>query len=87
MAFRTALAVSLTSAISGQKPGYPPTYNMSLSTIIMPCNFTGPSDPSTTAGWGVIDFDFSNWKGRNASDGWAKARPMDCEERLARQVQ
>ena len=48
---------------------------------------TGPTDPQSTKGWGVIDFDWSNWKGTGSSDGWAKQQPMDCEERLATQVQ
>ena len=34
----------------------------------------------------MIDFDWSNWKGKGAADGWAKKKPMDCEERLATQV-
>jgi hypothetical protein len=29
---------------------------MNLSTIIMPCNNTGYTDPATTKGWGIIDF-------------------------------
>ena len=28
-----------------------------------------------------------DWKGIGASDGWAKAKPMDCEERMVKQVQ
>ena len=36
---------------------------MNLSTIIMPCNDTGYTDPKTTLGWGVVDFDWSNGKG------------------------
>ena len=64
------VVVLLASAavVAGQKPSYPPVYQMNLSTIIMPCNFTGPTYPSTTVGWGIIDFDFSNWKGLPA--GW-----------------
>ena len=38
----------------------PATWQMNASTIIMPCNYTGYQDPSTTAGWGVVDFDWSN---------------------------
>ena len=59
---------------------------MNQSTIIMPCNNTGPTDPSTTAGWKYLDFDWSNWKGTGGADGWAKAKPMDCEERMVKQV-
>ena len=29
---------------------------MNLSTIIMPCNYTGATDPESTKGWGTIDF-------------------------------
>ena len=39
------------------------------------------------AGCWQVDFDWSNWKGIGASDGWAKAKPMDCEERMVKQVQ
>ena len=38
-------------------------------------------DPQSTKGWGIVDFDWSN-----AKDMWAKAKPMDCEERLVEQV-
>jgi hypothetical protein len=78
------LAIQLAAA---QVPTGPPVYQMNLSTIIMPCNDTGPTDPQSTKGWGTIDFDWSNWKGTGAADGWAKQSPMDCEERLATQVQ
>jgi hypothetical protein len=54
---------------------------MNASTIIMPCNYTGYQDPSTTAGWGVIDFDWSN----NLA-GWSAATPMDNDERQLVQV-
>jgi hypothetical protein len=29
----------------------------------MPCNNTGYTDPATTKGWSVVDFDWSNGKG------------------------
>jgi len=48
----------------------------------MPCNNSGYTDPTTTAGWGIIDFDWSN-----AKSFWAKAKPMDCAELLLKQVQ
>jgi len=57
------------------------------STLIMPCNNTGPTDPSTTLGWKYLDFDWSNWKGTGDADGWAKHKPMDCEELMVKQVQ
>ena len=30
--------------------------------IIMPCNETGLTDPQSTKGWGIVDFDWSNAK-------------------------
>ena len=33
------------------------TWQMNLSTIIMPCNNTGFTDPRTTQGWSIVDFD------------------------------
>lgn len=82
----TFAALSGLVASIAQVPTGMPVWQMNLSTIIMPCNDTGPTDPASTKGWGVIDFDWSNWKGTGNSDGWAKKSPMDCEERLALQV-
>ena len=53
-------------------PRWPATWQMNASTVIMPCNYTGYQAPSTTAGWGVVDFDWSN-----DLDGWSAATPMD----------
>lgn len=36
---------------------YPVTYQMNKSTIIMPCNKSGFTDPESTKGWGIVDFD------------------------------
>lgn len=44
------------AATVAQVPNRPPTYMMNSSTIIMPCNNTGYTDPATTIGWGVVDF-------------------------------
>lgn len=60
---------------------YPITYQMNRSTIIMPCNESGLTDPHSTRGWSIVDFDWSN-----AKDVWAKAKPMNCEEMLVEQV-
>jgi hypothetical protein len=60
---------------------YPITYQMNRSTIIMPCNESGLTDPQSTKGWGIVDFDWSN-----AKSVWAKAKPMNCEEMLVEQV-
>eukprot|EP00927_Polykrikos_kofoidii_P062742 TRINITY_DN57545_c0_g1_i1.p1 TRINITY_DN57545_c0_g1~~TRINITY_DN57545_c0_g1_i1.p1 ORF type:complete len:469 (+),score=24.52 TRINITY_DN57545_c0_g1_i1:64-1470(+) len=62
------------------------TWEMNMSTIIMPCNNTGFTDPATTRGWGIVDFDWSNSKGTGAAQGWAKHQPMDDEEMLFQQV-
>eukprot|EP01043_Picozoa_sp_COSAG02_P064226 COSAG02_NODE_9324_length_2255_cov_13.116883_2_plen_336_part_00 len=61
---------------------YPVTYQMNRSTIIMPCNESGLTDPASTRHWGIVDFDWSNAKG-----AWARAKPMNCEERLVEQVE
>jgi len=66
---------------------YKQTWMMNLSTIIMPCNDTGYTDPASTAGWGIVDFDWSNGKGTGSADGWAKHQPMDDEEMLFKQIQ
>ena len=58
-------------------PPWPSTYNMSLSTIIMPCNYTGYMDAEFAAKWGLVDFDWSNGK-----QLWANAKPMNCQELL-----
>ena len=62
-------------------PPWEPTYNMSLSTIMMPCNYSGYMDPSFSAKWGLVDFDWSN-----AKQLWANSKPMDCQERLVEQA-
>jgi hypothetical protein len=114
-------------------PTWTPTWQMNLSTVIMPCNYTGPTDPASTQGelgargggggggsgggggaggeapdsappffasrltplhlllavvpgWAFLDFDWSNWKGTGDADGWAKHKPMDCEELMVKQV-
>jgi hypothetical protein len=51
-----------------------------------PCNYTGFTAPALTQGWGVLDFDWSNAKGRGPADGWTKHKPMDDEELLFQQV-
>lgn len=77
---------TLAASQAGPLPQTVPTWQMNQSTIIMPCNYTGFMDPSTTAGWAIVDFDWSNAKGRGESDGWSKHKPMDCEEMLGEQV-
>lgn len=55
--------------------------------MIMPCNGTGSTDPQSTKGWSIVDFDWSNWKGIGSADGWAKHKPMDCEELMVKQTE
>ena len=43
-------------------PRFEPTYNMSRSTIVMPCNDSGFFDTSLTKNFGIVDFDWSNAK-------------------------
>ena len=62
-------------------PPWPPTYNMSLSTIMMPCNYSDFMDATFSSRWGLVDFDWSN-----AKQLWANAKPMDCQERLVEQA-
>ena len=47
----------------------------------MPCNNSGFTNPLSTQGWGVVDFDWSNAKAI-----WAKSKPMNDEELLFKQV-
>jgi hypothetical protein len=62
-------------------PKWTPTYNMSRSTVVMPCNESGYSDPHLFAKFGIADFDWSN-----AKEAWSNTKPMDCEERLVTQA-
>jgi hypothetical protein len=62
-------------------PLWPATWQMNASTIIMPCNYTGYQVPKTVAGWGIVDFDWSN----NLA-GWSSTTPMDNDERQLVQV-
>jgi hypothetical protein len=38
-------------------PKWKPTYNMSRSTIFMPCNYSGHYDPAVAAKFGIVDFE------------------------------
>jgi hypothetical protein len=67
-------------------PPWPPTWNMSLSTVVMPCDSNGvgpvPFPPSNAARWGIADFDWSN-----GFSWYAKQKPMNCEETLLAQAE
>lgn len=69
------------------KPRWKPTYNMSESTSLQVCNFSGYQDPSSIRKWGLVDFDWENARGDSGPDGWSKASPMDCGERMTKQVE
>ena len=47
----TFAALSGLVASIAQVPTGMPVWQMNLSTIIMPCNDTGPTDPASTKGW------------------------------------
>ena len=66
----TAFASTNATAMTAEPCGYPvncpgkvlpredkQTWMMNASTIIMPCNNTGFTDPQSTKGWGIVDFD------------------------------
>ena len=56
---------------------YVASYDMAASSIVMICNFSGYQTTSSTKGWSVIDFDWSN-----SLQEWSAATPMDTNERL-----
>ena len=63
-------------------PPWPATWQMNLSTIIQPCNDSGPFDPAFGSKFGVADYDWSNTK-----NVWVNTKPMDCEKLLVTQAQ
>ena len=70
------------------QPRWEPTYVMSESTSMQVCNFSGYQDPATVSKWGLVDFDWENARGDlTAHGGWAQARPMDCGDRMTKQVE
>ena len=71
----------MTDATIDWLPPWKPTYNMSMSTLVMTCNGSGYSSPERGAQFGIASYDWSN-----AKKQWAAAKPMDCEERLLEQV-
>eukprot|EP00035_Acanthoeca_spectabilis_P015689 m.315705 g.315705 ORF g.315705 m.315705 type:complete len:244 (+) comp16413_c0_seq35:2843-3574(+) len=61
-----------------------PTYNMSESTVVMPCNYTGLYDYNAypeLAKFGLVDYDWAN-----AKSTWANQSPMDCDGMLVEQA-
>jgi len=68
-------------------PTWAPTWNMSMSTSMMPCNTSGWFDPHLAAQYGVADFDWSNMRDGNAdAAGWTKLNPMDDAGLLNQQI-
>ena len=70
----------------GYTPGWAPTYDMSLSTAIQPCDnnelmSSGPNWP-TIRSFGIVDIDWSNSKAE-----WINTKPMTCEENLLKQAE
>jgi hypothetical protein len=57
----SALLATLASA---QLPPWPPSWRMNDSTIAMPCNFSGYTDPAAMAGWAITDYDVRGLKRR-----------------------
>ena len=68
-------------AAQGTLPSWPITYQLNLSTIVQPCNYSGYFNPAALSRFAVVDFDWSN-----AKQLWANDQPMRCEERLIDQV-
>ena len=76
------LVVPATAIPAHLLPRWRPTYNMSMSTIIQPCNFSGQMNASFLAKWGVVSVDWSN-----AHAVWANVVPMNSDELLLEQAQ
>ncbi|KAJ9455680.1 hypothetical protein DIPPA_19595 [Diplonema papillatum] len=75
------LASAAVAFLPAQNPQWAPTYNMSMSSLSMVCNYTGMSDPKLGGSFGIASYDWSN-----AKPQWANQKPMDCEERLVQQA-
>ena len=79
----TFVAIACLACIeSAVLPSWQPTYNMSKSTVVMPCNYSGMFSPSEAGKWGIASFDWSNGK-----LVWANQKPMDSEAQLLSQVE
>jgi len=69
---------------SNNVPKWEPTYNMSESTVVMPCNYSGLYDYEAypaLARFGLVDYDWAN-----AKSIWANQSPMDCDGMLVQQA-
>ena len=74
-------ASRLRARASSAAPPSPPRCWMTRGAGCAACNESGLTDPLSTVGWGIVDFDWSN-----AKTVWAAAKPMNCEEMLVEQV-
>ncbi len=82
VAFVVIFSVTCTAFLPPQNPPWPPTYNLTLSTLAMAANDSGWLDLDFASKWGIISIDWSN-----ARNVWAQQHPMDCEERLLAQAE
>jgi len=80
----TATAAAANGYLPPTLPNWQATYNMTLSSLTMQCNGTGWSSPQRGAEFGIVSYDWSNFK--SGVDGWAAAQPMNSEERLFHQA-
>lgn len=66
-------------------PNWPAVYGPTLgaSTVAQPCNLTGEFDVAFAAKFGLLSFDWNNWK--YGAGGWLDASPHTCEELLIKQ--
>ena len=81
-----AAAAAAPLRASALTPTWPPTYDMALSSTVMPCNnaelmSSGPNWPAIRS-YGLIDIDWSN-----AKQKWINTSPMSCEEDLLKQAE
>jgi hypothetical protein len=81
------LLVNTVQAAASTPPMLPhwlPTYNMSESSVVQPCNYSGLYDFETypeLARYGLVDYDWSN-----AKRIWIDHSPMDCDTLLVEQA-
>lgn len=62
-------------------PAWTPEWEVSKSTIFMPCNESGFFNLAAATAYGLADYDWSN-----AKQIWANQKPMNCEELLVEQA-
>ena len=62
-------------------PKWQPTFDMAASTAAMPCNYSGFYDVDALAGFGLLQFDWSNNK-----DVWVQDKPMSVSDSIAEQA-